>query len=87
MTRSERMKKLLKTAFDPCVLEITDESQLHAGHAGHDGRTESHFAIKIISNAFSNKKLVQKHRMVNEVLKNEFISGLHALKISASDKK
>lgn len=85
-SRSQRIQELLEMAFKPSTLDITDESQLHAGHAGHNGRTESHFAIKIVSDSFKEKTLLQKHRMVNETLKNEFESGLHALRISASDK-
>lgn len=51
-----------------CSLDILDESSQHAGHvgsrmkAGYSG--ETHFNVKIVSNAFEGQKTVKRHRTV-----------------------
>jgi len=70
---------VLTKAFTPSELEVIDESQLHHGHAGWSPEGETHFRVKIISDIFSDKSRVERHRMINSVLKPEFDAGLHAL--------
>ncbi len=79
-TISEKLSK----ALIPHSLEVIDESHLHAGHAGARPEGETHFRVKIQSEAFQGKSLVQRHRMVNEVLAEELRGPVHALAISAS---
>ncbi len=43
----------LTAALAPTRLELEDQSHQHVGHAGHDGRGESHFALTIESAAFT----------------------------------
>ena len=74
----------LSKALEPLSLEVIDESHLHAGHAGARPEGETHFRVKIQSPAFAGKSLVQRHRMVNEVLADELKGPVHALAISAS---
>ena len=74
----------LSTALVPHSLEVIDESHLHAGHSGARPEGESHFRVKIEAEAFQGKSLVQRHRMVNEVLAEELSGPVHALAISAS---
>ena len=74
----------LSKALAPLALEVIDESHLHAGHAGARPEGETHFRVKIQAEAFSGKSLVQRHRMVNEVLAEELKDRVHALAISAS---
>ncbi len=76
-------EKLTK-AFTPHSLEVIDESHLHAGHSGARPEGETHFRVKVQSEAFQGKSLVQRHRMVNEVLAEELDGPVHALAISAS---
>lgn len=46
---------------------------------------ECNFSIQVVSNAFTGKTPVQRHRMVNDLFKEEFASGaLHALSIKTS---
>jgi BolA protein len=65
----------LEAALEPASLEVIDESHLHAGHAG--------FRVKVVSKAFEGKPLVQRHRMINEILAEELKERVHALAISA----
>ena len=39
---------------------------------------------QVVSAAFEGQSLVQRHRMVNSLLEEEFAAGLHALSISAT---
>lgn len=81
------IKDKLTRAFQPQSLDVIDESHLHAGHAGSHPEGESHFRVKIVSQAFAGKSRVDTHRMVNAALADEFRSRLHALAIQASAPK
>jgi len=74
----------LSIALVPHALEVIDESHLHAGHSGARPEGETHFRVKIQAEAFAGKSLIQRHRMVNEVLAEELNGPVHALAISAS---
>ena len=50
------------------------------GHNHFDGTQESHFYL-ILKNKGSNVSKLFIHRKVNDLLKDEFKSGLHALEI------
>jgi BolA protein len=54
---------------------------LHRGHAGDDGSDETHFAIKISSKELKILTRMEGHRKVNQLLKDEFKNGLHALEV------
>lgn len=79
MTRINRIKSKLDV-LKPHYCEIIDESHKHANHT--NGTTESHFIIKISSDEFINKTLLAGHKIINELLVDEFASGLHALSIN-----
>ena len=65
----------------PSSLEIIDESEMHHGHAGVDGtQTETHLKIKINAD-FGQVSLIDKHRKINALIKDEFANGLHAVSI------
>lgn len=81
------IKEKLTRVFQPQTLDVIDESHLHAGHAGSHPDGESHFRVKIVSDAFAGKSRVDTHRMVNDALKDELKSRLHALAIQASAPK
>ncbi|HUU24163.1 MAG TPA: BolA family protein [Methyloceanibacter sp.] len=83
MTVEQSIREKLSKAFAPEALEVVNESHSHAGHAGSPGTGESHFAIKVVSNSFTGKSRVARHRMVNEVLAEELAGKIHALAITA----
>ena len=62
---------------------VTDESEQHHGHAGWREGGETHFRLDIVSEAFAGKSRVERHRLVNDILKGAFERGLHALAIQA----
>jgi BolA protein len=84
MTRKDRIAAALTEALRPIRLDIVDESDRHAGHAGARPGGETHYRLNIVSPAFVGKSRVERHRMVNALLAAEFASGLHALAIAAA---
>ena len=83
MTRQDRMIEKLNQAFAPTHLDVADESRMHAGHAGHRPGGETHYRVHIVSAAFKGKSRIERHRLVNGALADEFAGGIHALAIDA----
>jgi len=85
MNPKERMKEIkqrLEAAFAPETLGVEDESYLHEGHAGaRDGR--GHFRVLIIAEAFSDRSLLDRHRMIYKALGDLMRTDIHALAIDA----
>ncbi|MDC0127087.1 BolA family transcriptional regulator [Methylophilaceae bacterium] len=67
------------------LLILNDESKLHKGHSGNNGG--SHFNIKIVSEKFSGKSRMERHRMIYEALGDLFPNTIHALSIKAITKE
>jgi BolA protein len=83
MTAKDTMTAILTQSLHPAVLEVIDESSLHAGHAGWREGGETHFRVRVVSAAFNGKSRIERHRMVNALLAAELRSGVHALAIEA----
>lgn len=83
MSVKDTLTQKLREAFAPESLDVIDESNLHEGHAGHSGRSETHFRVNIVSDAFAGKSRIDRHRMVNDLLAAELTGGVHALAIKA----
>lgn len=83
MTYRQRMIDKLTAAFRPTYLEVIDESDRHHGHGGTHAEGETHFAVQIASPAFRDTSRLQRHRMINDVLKDELAERVHALSIEA----
>jgi len=79
MSVVDHIHKKLSAALGPDVLEVRDESHLHAGHAGAREGGESHFRLLVVARAFEGKSRVMRQRMVNEVLAEELAGPIHAL--------
>ena len=78
------MRRRLEAALAPTVLTLLDESAMHVGHAGHDGRGESHFSLTIESAAFAGKSRVERQRLVYAALGELMHDRVHALSIKAT---
>lgn len=83
MSVAKQIEMFLTEQLAPARLEIIDDSAKHAGHAGASPAGESHFTVKIVSDAFQGKNAVARHRMVYAALKPLLDAGLHALAIEA----
>ena len=69
-------------ALKPVTLDLRDESEQHAGHAGA-ASGGGHWQLTIVSEAFRGKSAVARHRMVYEALGDLMKRDIHALKIEA----
>jgi len=83
MSLQARMREKLMLALNPTRLDIVNESHQHAGHSSSPRTGESHFRVLIVSDAFASKSRVERHRIVNDVLRDELRDGVHALAIKA----
>ena len=83
MIMQERIVARLTAALDPVLLDIVDESHLHAGHAGAREGGGTHYRVRVVSARFEGRSRVERHRLVYDLLAAEFADGLHALALVA----
>lgn len=82
---ADEIRRKLTEALAPERLEIIDDSDKHAGHAGHREGGESHFTVRVASAKFAGVGRVERQRMVNAVLADDIRPDrIHALSIQAS---
>ena len=75
MIIQQRITDKLNSTFSPVFLEVLNESHNHNVPSG----SESHFKVTIIAGAFDGKRLIQRHRMINQLLAEELAGEVHAL--------
>jgi BolA protein len=80
---SETIEALKQTlaGLTPSILEIQDDSALHAGHAGNTGG--GHYTVFIVSDAFEGLPLIKRHRLVYDAVGSLMEQAIHALSIQA----
>jgi BolA protein len=69
------------SVLKPQFLRIINDSNLHHGHESSPNSGESHFTVEIMADSIKGKRLIEQHKIINELLKEEFEQGLHALSI------
>tara|TARA_Y200000002_G_scaffold111915_1_gene91677 strand:+ start:158 stop:412 length:255 start_codon:yes stop_codon:yes gene_type:complete len=84
MNRKQRIDKILSKKLNDFLFEIIDNSNLHKGHNNFTGNDETH--IKIILTKINKipANRLNTHRLINNLLEEEFKSGLHSLEIKIS---
>ena len=70
------------TALNPILVEIIDDSALHAGHVGARSGG-GHFRLTIVSPQFDGKAAMARHRLVYHALGSLMEHEIHALSIVA----
>lgn len=70
-------EKLAK-AFSPSHLEVINESAAHGSPS-----SEAYMKVVVVSNTFQGLLLLKRHRAVQDCLKEEMVSEIHALTIVA----
>jgi BolA protein len=68
-------------ALEPLALELRDDSERHAGHAGSNGG--GHLRLRIVSQQFEGLGTVARHRRVYALVGDLMPVRLHALAIIA----
>ncbi len=82
MSRKDRIAQALNIRFNPARLAVVDESHRHAGHVEAPAGGESHYRVEIVSSVFADQSRLQRQRLVNEALADEFAAGMHALALT-----
>lgn len=77
MSRKERIKQLLAEQFQPLHLEVEDESHMHNVPEG----AQSHFKVILVSDQFEGMTPVARQRKVNQLVAEEFATGMHAFSL------
>ncbi|MFC6276576.1 BolA family protein [Psittacicella hinzii] len=72
-----KIEELLTQAFAPTYLEVIDESYMH--HSGPEAG--SHYAVILVSQAFVEKKSLDRQRAVNKVLVQMLKDDIYALSL------
>ena len=75
MSIENTIQQKLQASLAPAHLEVINESHMHSVPA----KSETHFKIVIVSEAFSGESLIKRHRAVNTLLAEELSGGVHAL--------
>jgi BolA protein len=83
MRIADTMRAKLAAGLGPAEIVIVDESDRHRGHAGHDGRGESHFRVTVVAAAFAGRSRLERQRMVYSILAEELAGRVHALALTA----
>ena len=86
VTRADRIQAVLTRTFAPTMLQVQDDSALHAGHAGDRPGGQTHYSVLLVTSAFEGVSRVARARAVHSVLQAEFgtakASGMHALALT-----
>ena len=77
MTVQAIIEQKLAQGINAKHMEVVNESGNHNVPPG----SESHFKVVLVSEDFADKKLLQRHRMINELLAEELKNNIHALAI------
>lgn len=75
ISRQKRIFERLTEALSPQHLEVENESHLHSVPVN----SETHFKVLVVSAEFEGQSRIERQRRVNELLKEELRTGLHAL--------
>ena len=81
-TRADRIEALLRQHLAPALIRVTDDSRLHAGHAGARPGGETHYSVLMVASSFHGQTRIARSRAVHALLDAEFQTGLHALALT-----
>nr|WP_136250653.1 BolA/IbaG family iron-sulfur metabolism protein [Ningiella ruwaisensis] len=69
------IEQKLQALLNPIYLAVENESHMHSVPEN----SETHFKVTAISSKFDDKRLLQRHRLINQALKDELEGPVHAL--------
>ncbi|MEM0909786.1 MAG: BolA/IbaG family iron-sulfur metabolism protein [Pseudomonadota bacterium] len=75
MKTQKVIEEKIQQSLSPEIMQVENESHMHNVPAN----SETHFKVTVVSSAFEGKRLLQRHRMLNELLSDELAGPVHAL--------
>jgi BolA protein len=81
-SRLDNIRSRLIATFAASDCQLTDESHLHAGHAGA-AAGGGHYRLVLVSERFEGLNRVSRHRLVYDCLHDLMHRDIHALAIIA----
>ena len=75
------IEETLRECFQPNLLEVIDESELHRGHAGFKEGTQTHFRVVISAAIFEKMSRISRERAIHKALGSGTMQNIHALSI------
>ena len=84
MKRKKRILNLLNENLTDFTIEIKDNSALHANHHDFNGQIETHIQLLLKRKNQTEINRIEVHRKINNLLREEFKTGLHSLEINIS---
>ena len=82
----DQIEKKLRENLDVIFLNLKDESYLHANHNEEAKAGGTHFLLTIAARNFDEINLLSRHKIINQILRDEF-KIIHALKIRSYNGK
>ena len=81
MSRKKRIKEILEKELKEFKIQVEDKSHAHKGHGNFTGIGETH--ILLILKQIKKKPInrINTHRLINQLIQNEYETGLHSLQI------
>jgi BolA protein len=79
---ADTIAQKLTVVFSPTELSVVDDSAKHAGHSGSRPEGETHFNVRIVSDAFEGLSRVERQRRVYAALADELKTHVHALSVT-----
>ena len=80
MTTLVQLLEARLAPLDAMLIEISDDSSKHVGHAGNTGG--GHLSAKIVSKSFSGLNTVARHRAVYALVADLMPHTIHALSLT-----
>ncbi|HIE64536.1 MAG: BolA family protein [Nitrospira sp.] len=77
----EIIERKMKESLEAVYVEVIDESWKHAGHAAATGG--GYYILRVASKKFEGVSLVNRNRMVFDILKEEMKEDIHGFIIKA----
>ena len=74
-----KITQLINSNIDVHELVLMDLSEQHKDH--HKSNSGGHFKLKIVSNNFLGKSLLERHKMIYSILGDMLKNEIHALSL------
>ena len=81
MNYADIIENTLRECFQPDLLEVFDESELHRGHAGFKEGSQTHLRVIISAKIFEKMSRVSRERAIHKALGSGTMQNIHALSI------